>query len=258
MSLSCGIDVGSTTTKIVVLNGAKQIVYSDTILTAGDVKSASETIFEKCLKTLNADRGRMDRVTSTGYGRKYVDFADKNITEISCFAKGANYLDPQVRTVIDIGGQDSKVIAIGPSGEVNDFVMNDKCAAGTGRFLEMTARTFNVKVSQLGEIASCSTRIVPISSICAVFAESEAISLIAQGVKREDIINSIHNSIGERIHGLASRLPIQKKLMFCGGVAANMGMVHTVCRIFHVEELVMPENVTTVGALGAALFGISL
>lgn len=256
-NLSCGIDIGSTTTEIVVLDKDKKLIFADRTLTAGNVKKASELVFEKCLKEHNLKEDDFDQIIATGYGRKYVHFSTHNVTEISCYARGANYVDPDIKTVIDIGGQDSKVISITEKGDVNDFVMNDKCAAGTGRFLEMIAKTFGFQLSDLGTLALQSDTIIPISSICAVFAESEVISLTSQGHEKKDIINSIHHSIGERVHGMASRLTVEEKIMFCGGVAANVGMIRTLKQLFEIDELIIPENVEIIGAIGAAMYGFN-
>jgi predicted CoA-substrate-specific enzyme activase len=160
-----------------------------------------------------------------------------------------------VRSVIDIGGQDSKFIAIGPDGRVKNFVMNDKCAAGTGRFLEMIARTFAVSLDELGHLALAHKNKVKISNICAVFAESEMISLFSQGVAREDIINAAHQAIGERIGSMMGRVGLEEKVVFCGGVAKNPGMVQKLEQVLGVG-LALPEDVETVGAIGAALHAI--
>ena len=256
MSLVAGIDIGSTTTELIVLNENKEITYSGQILTAGNIKAACDKIKKAMVQALNIDFEQLSKVVATGYGRKYADFAGKNVTEISCYAKGAAFLHPQVRTVIDIGGQDSKIIALTDNGGVQDFVMNDKCAAGTGKFLEMIAHVFDVEIGKLGEISTKADKVVSISSICAVFAESEVVSLISQGENVENIINSIHHSIGEKIRGMANRLSVREEIMFCGGVAHNSGMAATLQQMFAVDKLYIPENVQAVGALGAALLAM--
>ena len=257
--LFCGIDIGSTTTELVVVDEDKKIVYFDRKLTAGNVQKTSNSILEQCCKALNIKRDKINKIVSTGYGRKYIEYSDRDITEITCYARGANYLNPDVHTIIDIGGQDSKVISINGNGEVNDFVMNDKCAAGTGKFLEMIARTFDLPISELGPISIESNTIIPLSSICAVFTESEVISLISQGKQQQDIIHSIHHSIVQKIRGMANRITIKEKIMFCGGVAANSGMVRTLKNTLEIgdDQFFIPEQVEIVGALGAALFAMS-
>lgn len=254
MKLYGGIDIGSTTTELVIINAGKQTVYADKILTSGNIRQAGGTIIQRALKSLDISMDRLEKITATGYGRKQVEFAGKNITEITCYAKGAYHLAPSARTVIDIGGQDSKVITIFGSGDVDEFVMNDKCAAGTGRFLEMIAKLFNLNIAELGEISLKSENIFQISSICAVFAESEVISLISQEVKMEDIINSIHNSVGEKILGMSGRLKVADDILFCGGVARNAGMVRTLKRLFKDGNIIVAPDADFVGALGAALF----
>jgi len=193
-------------------------------------------------------------VVSTGYGRKNINFAHKSVTEITCYAAGANYLAPNVRTVIDIGGQDSKVILIDGKGRVQNFVMNDKCAAGTGKFLEMLANTFNVKTGELGGLSekAGSGKDFKLSSICAVFAESEMISLFSQGIAKEDIIHAAHQAVCERVVGMVSRVGQEEQVMFCGGVARNTGTVKVFEKLLK-TSLILPENVDRVGALGAAL-----
>jgi predicted CoA-substrate-specific enzyme activase len=220
------------------------------------VKNASESAFDECLKEMKITKEDVSRIIATGYGRKFVEFSTRDVTEISCYAKGANFLNNDVRTVIDIGGQDSKVIAVSHTGDVDDFVMNDKCAAGTGRFLEMVARSFDMKLDEMGPLALETENVTEISSICAVFAESEVISLFSRGVSKAEILNSIHHSLAKRVRGMANRITVTPKIMFCGGVAANTGMVESMKRIFEIDELVIPENVDIVGALGAALFDL--
>lgn len=253
MKLFGGIDVGSTTTEWLVINEKREILYWDSLLTGGDIKKVTDLLRKRSYERLRVEIDGFQRIVATGYGRQYVSFAHKDVTEITCYARGAHYLNPDIRTVIDIGGQDSKVIALDSDGSVKDFVMNDKCAAGTGRFLEMIAKIFNVRVDELGEIAGRTERIVPISSICAVFAESEVISYISKGTEPADIIHSIHYTVGKRIVGLAQRLDIKSDIMFCGGVAKNRDMVRTMTRLFEGHRLSVPENSEIVGALGAAL-----
>ncbi len=257
MQLFGGIDIGSTTTEFVVIDENGGIVFKDKTLTSGNIKVASEVGYKNFKNSEFGDK-EIVSIVSTGYGRKFVSFANKNITEISCYAKGAKFTHPTVKTIIDIGGQDSKVITVNHRGDVDDFIMNDKCAAGTGRFLEMVAKVFNIDVDKLSEYSERADKIIPISTVCAVFAESEIISLVSQQVSEENIINSIHNSIAEKILGMAGRLKVEQDIMFCGGVARSKGMVKSIGRLFNSEDIIVPHDSDFIGALGAALFAAGL
>ena len=189
----------------------------------------------------------------TGYGRMTYQGADKQITEISCHAKGVRHLSPEARTIVDVGGQDTKVIRLNDQGGVENFVMNDKCAAGTGRFLDVMARVLEVKVEELGALGAQSTKNLAISSTCTVFAESEVISQLAQGSDKRDIINGIHHSVASRVAGLAHRVGAKELVVMTGGVAQNTGVVKALeeelGRTIHTSPLTQYN-----GALGAALF----
>ncbi|HOB86695.1 MAG TPA: acyl-CoA dehydratase activase, partial [Bacillota bacterium] len=189
---------------------------------------------------------------STGYGRRMLDVADRIITEITCHARGAVHMVPGVRMVIDIGGQDSKVIRLNERGEVQDFAMNDKCAAGTGRFLEVMAHALEVDLSEMASISERASRSAPISSMCTVFAESEVVSLIAQGVPREEIISGLHEAIAGRTAGMVFRVGLEKEVMMTGGVAKNRGVVKSLEKKLQCKIIVPPEP-QIIGALGAAL-----
>ena len=252
MNYYAGIDSGSTTTEIVVLDDDGRIAGYHRTLTKGNIQSAGGVVFHKVLEGLGCSEEELAFVVGTGYGRKSIPFAQKAVTEITCYAVGANHLDPAVRTVIDIGGQDSKVSLIDGKGNVLNFVMNDKCAAGTGKFLEMLANTFDTDVDQLGELAAKSANNLKISSVCAVFAESEMISLFAKGYAKEDIIHAAHRAVCERVIGMSNRLGLKEQVMLCGGVARNSGIVNCFKELLGVP-VVLPDNVDNVGALGAAL-----
>jgi predicted CoA-substrate-specific enzyme activase len=247
-----GIDSGSTTTEIVIIDDENQIVSYQKELTQGDIQSAGRMVLNRALDELGCTYEDLAFAISTGYGRKNVPDARQAVTEITCYAVGANFLDTRVRTVIDIGGQDSKVIRIDGKGKVQNFVMNDKCAAGTGKFLEMLAKTFNVPIDALGKLSAISHNSLKISSVCAVFAESEMISLFSQGIAKEDIIHAAHQAVCERVFGMLNRLGVQESAMFCGGVARNSGIVKGFENLLGIR-LVLPEDVDRVGALGAAL-----
>lgn len=252
MRYYAGIDSGSTSTEIVVIDDAHRIVGYRKELTRGDIRTAGRAVFDRVLDDLGCAPEDLAFTVSTGYGRKNVPNAHQAVTEITCYAAGAHFLDGGVRTVIDIGGQDSKVIRTDGGGRVQDFVMNDKCAAGTGRFLEMLAGTFHVPIDALGELSAMSRSTLRISSVCAVFAESEMISLFAQGIPKEDIIHAAHQAVCERVHGMLNRLGVAERVMFCGGVARNPGIVNGFEALLG-TRLVLPDDVDRVGALGAAL-----
>ena len=190
---------------------------------------------------------------ATGYGRNNIPFATGQVTEITCHARGAHRLYPEARAIVDIGGQDSKVICLDESGGVTNFVMNDKCAAGTGRFLDVMARVLEVKVEDLGTLGSQSTKYVGISSTCTVFAESEVISQLSMETNKCDIINGIHHSVANRVAGLAHRVGVRDQVVMTGGVAQNIGIVNALQEqlghTIHTSPLTQYN-----GALGAALF----
>jgi predicted CoA-substrate-specific enzyme activase len=248
-----GFDVGSRTTKLVAMRDNKII---DSKVTESGMEPQKK-VFELWHELQNKFSKTDFKVVSTGYGRNLVTFADKIISEIGCQAKGVHYLFPEARTIIDIGGQDSKIILKNHVGKVVDFVMNDKCAAGTGRFLEMAATIFGVSVSELGNLALQSSESVKIDNTCVVFAESEIISLIASQQKRENIIAGVHSSIAHRIKSMTAALPWEKPLVFTGGVAHNSGMIHAIGKMFQTQPLIPPESSIT-GAIGAALFASEL
>ena len=250
-----GIDSGSTSTNAVILNGKREIVASAVIRTGAKSGESAQRILEEILQKANLQRSDLTKIVSTGYGRVSIPFADENVTEISCHGKGAHYLNPEIRTILDIGGQDSKAIHLNEKGDVTDFVMNDKCAAGTGRFLEMMARTLEVDISELGPLSLKSTENIEISSMCSVFAESEVISLIAQNKETSDIAHGIHMAIAAKAISLMRRVGLEPRFMMTGGVAKNPGVVKVL-----EEQLKAPlfisEEPEIVGALGAALYGL--
>ncbi len=222
--ITFGIDIGSITAKGALLVDGK-IVGTKVIFTGYNSEKAGRTIFEELLKEHSIADSDVDKIVSTGYGRNNVQFSHKSITEITCHGAGANYQNPDVRTIIDIGGQDSKSMAIDKDGKVKDFAMNDKCAAGTGRFLEVMARALEVNLEDFGTLSLQAHAPSKISSLCTVFAESEVISLISKGEYRENIMAGIHESIASRVSALAKRVGIVKPVMMTGGVAKNIGVV---------------------------------
>lgn len=246
-----GIDIGSTSGEAVILNGDGILAWS-IVDTGYNSRRAAELALEKALAGSGLRREQLGPIVATGYGRIAIDFANRHVTEISCYAKGMAHLFPDVRTVIDIGGQDSKVIAVGKNGKAVDFAMNDKCAAGTGRFLEVTARALQLDLSGLGEISARARRDVPISSICTVFAESEVITLVAEGAERADIVAGLHRAIAKRVSAMVKRVGANPTIAFAGGVAKNSGVKRALEEALGVT-LVIPPEPQIVGALGAAL-----
>jgi len=222
--LTVGIDIGSISAKAAVIRDG-QLVGSKVMLTGYNAKTAGEKVFADLLAELDLARDAPDRIVATGYGRNSVAFAHKAVTEITCHARGAHFQDPAIRSIIDIGGQDSKAITLNEAGGVRDFAMNDKCAAGTGRFLEVMARALEVDLDGFGALSLKAQNPAAISSLCTVFAESEVISLIAKGARRADIIAGIHESVAARVAAMANRVGVKAPVMMTGGVAHNIGVV---------------------------------
>ena len=223
-----GIDSGSTSTNAVIMDQDRKMKAFSVVRTGAKSGESAEKVLEDVLEKAGLSREDISWIVSTGYGRVSIPFADENVTEISCHGKGAHYFNPQIRTILDIGGQDSKAIKLSENGEVKDFVMNDKCAAGTGRFLEMIARTLEVSLDELGAIALTSTEEIEITSMCSVFAESEVISLIANNKEKNDISNGVCNAIAGKAYGLLRRVGLEPGFMMTGGVAKNPGVVRAV------------------------------
>ena len=249
-----GIDIGSTITKVVIME--EQIVASVLSATGPEHRKLANKVMEEALKQANLQFEQIKFIVATGYGRINVPFADKQITEISCHARGVNYFLPSVKTIIDIGGQDSKGIKLN-NNRVTEFVMNDKCAAGTGRFLEVMARAMEVNLDEFGAMSIKSKQPSKISSLCTVFAESEVISLIAKGEQRQDIIAGIHESIAARVSSMVGRVGIKEPVMITGGVARNIGVVQALEKKLGMKIEVSPYAQVN-GAIGAAILASSL
>lgn len=247
-----GIDVGSLTAKCVLISEVGIVSYS-IIETGTNPKKAGERVFNKVLNGAGHKREEIRHIVGTGYGRVSLSFVDRTITELTCHARGAHYLKPSIRTVIDIGGQDSKVIKLDKDGSMSDFVMNDKCAAGTGRFLEVMARALEVDLEELGQFSLRSRKPCSINSTCTVFAESEVVSLLASGEEREDIAAGLHHAIAKRVGNMAKRLGIKENIVFVGGVAKNVGVRKTLEDFLEVHFTPLSEDPQIIGALGAAL-----
>ncbi len=251
---SLGIDSGSTSTNTLILNKNKKLVSFISVKTGSKSIDSANLALKEVLKKANLTKENIGIITATGYGRDAIDFANKKVTEISCHAKGANFLNKKIRTIIDVGGQDSKAIRIDETGKVINFAMNDKCAAGTGRFLEVSAKTLETPIDDFGKLALKSKKDLTITSMCSVFAESEVISLIAQNANKEDIIQGLCKAISSRIVALASRVNPEKEFMMTGGVARNIGVTKELSKKFNAKFFI-PKHPELVGALGAALFG---
>ena len=228
-------------------------IESSAIIAKGAGTDGIDIVVKEALKKMNLKFEDFAAIVSTGYGRNSYERADKTMSELSCHAKGGHYIFGEIRTIIDIGGQDSKVLKLDASGQLQNFVMNDKCAAGTGRFLDVIAGVLEVGVGDLQDLDEKATKEVTISSTCTVFAESEVISQLAKGTKIEDIVRGIHSSIASRVGSLAKRVGIQDDVVMTGGVALNKGMVRALEKnIGH--KIQTSQYCQLNGALGAALF----
>ncbi len=249
--ISLGMDIGSITTKAALLKEG-ELLGTLIIYTGYNAEAAGRKVFSEILADTGIDESRVDRIVSTGYGRNSVSFAHSSITEITCHAAGAYFLNPGIRSIIDIGGQDSKAIALDENGKVRDFAMNDKCAAGTGRFLEVMARAMEVDLDEFGTLSLQSKNPAKISSLCTVFAESEVISLISKGETRENIIAGIHESIASRVSSMAKRVGVVSPVMMTGGVAKNLGVVKAL-EIKLGTAIEVSQQAQENGAIGAAV-----
>jgi predicted CoA-substrate-specific enzyme activase len=255
MTYGAGVDVGSTQTKAILLNERREIVGRALIDTGANVAKAAERAFGEALANVGLRRDEVAYVVGTGYGRYKVTFGDAQITEISCHAKGAAWLFPGTQTVIDMGGQDAKGIRVGKGGEVKDFVMNDKCAAGTGRFLANAAEAIGLSLDEIGELSLRSRNPVRLSTVCTVFVESDIMAYLAHGKKVEDILGGVHSAIAARTVALVRRVGIDPEVTFTGGVSLNIGMVRALEQKIGLPLNVSPES-HFMGAIGAALWAL--
>lgn len=250
-----GIDIGSLATKAVLLNGEKEVTGYVVTLTGADSNKAGQTAIDRLIKDAGINPAQIAYMLSTGYGRENINLSNGQLTEITCHARGAVHIDPAVRTVIDIGGQDSKAISLNDYGDVIKFAMNDKCAAGTGRFLEVMARALEIDLQDMGELSLKSKHRVEVSSMCTVFAETEVISLISRSIDKIDIIAAIHRAIASRTGNMTENVGVKSSVMMTGGVAKNIGVVHALEERLDCKILV-PKEPQIVGALGAAMFAL--
>lgn len=252
-----GVDVGSLTGKAVIMecNSEPKIKGSSIVATTIIPARTANKAMDDALKEAGLTREDIEYIVGTGYGRIRIPFANQNISEITCHGRGAHYFIPTVRTIVDIGGQDCKVIKVDETGKLLDFAMNDKCAAGTGRFLEVMAKALETTVDKLGPMSLDSKRPALITSQCSVFAESEVISLVAEGKSVVNIVAGIHHSVASRIMALVNRIGLQPDITMTGGVAKNIGVRVALEEKLGMELKKLPEGIDPqiIGAFGAAL-----
>jgi len=251
--ITAGIDIGSSSAKIVIMENNK-ILNHAVILTQPDSVATSEAILREGLKRSKLTKQDLKYIVATGYGRINVPYSDEYITEISCHARGAHWFFPSVQTILDMGGQDCKAIRCNERGQVSNFIMNDKCAAGTGRFLEIIAETLAIPLEEIGPLSLQASGTIPISSVCAVFARQEIVSSLRRGESKENILFSLFESIATRVMGLVSKVGIESDFVVTGGIAKNIGVLAQIRnKIGDANTLVCGEP-QIVGALGAAVF----
>jgi predicted CoA-substrate-specific enzyme activase len=251
MRIAAGVDVGSTQTKAVLMseNGDRAVLARALVDTGANVRKAAENAFLAVCHNAGIQPADVGFVVGTGYGRYNISFGNAQLTEISCHARGAHFVCPSTRTVIDMGGQDAKAISVGSDGQVLDFVMNDKCAAGTGRFLANAADVMGIGLDEIGPLSQRATRPVRIATVCTVFVESDILSYLAQGKKGEDIMGGVHLAIAKRTLSLARRIPIEPDITMTGGV------VRALEEVLGTTMQVSPDA-HFIGAIGAAVFAL--
>jgi predicted CoA-substrate-specific enzyme activase len=270
--LTMGIDIGSRSSKCVILDDGKLLTYGS-IETGPNILKTAEAVVDAAvhrragkwgdyrmpLPDVKVDHLKIEDmvgIVSTGYGRAIVPFAHRNITEISCHCRGAQWFVPGVATILDVGGQDSKGIRVGAKGEVGDFVMNDKCAGGTGRFMEIVAEALHVPLSEIGPMSLQSTKDLPFSSTCAAFGRGAAVALMKEGERKEDILAGLHDAIAKRVLSIVKRVGIADKFVISGGIGRNVGLVSRIEEKIDGLKVNLPQEPMIVGALGAALFAL--
>jgi (R)-2-hydroxyacyl-CoA dehydratese activating ATPase len=270
--MTMGIDIGSRSSKCVILEDGKLLTYG-TIETGPNILKTAQAVVEAAVHRPAGKWGEyrmplpdtkvdhlkvedMACIVSTGYGRAIVPFAHRNITEITCHCRGAQWFVPGVTTILDVGGQDTKGIRVGPNGEVADFVMNDKCAAGTGRFMEIVADALHVPLPEIGPLSLKSTKVLPFSTTCAAFGRGAAVAMLKEGERKEDILAGLHQAIATRVTALVKKVGIADKFAITGGIGRNVGMVSRIEQKLGGLKVTLPEEPMIVGALGAALFAL--
>jgi predicted CoA-substrate-specific enzyme activase len=255
MKYHLGIDAGSSYIKLVIIDAAGNVVAKNIAKRGADIDESCRQGYADLLSESKIAKDKIATAIATGYGRKQVSFCDQVITEITALAIGGFATDNEARTIIDVGGQDSKVIAVDESGKVIDFVMNQKCSAGTGKFLEVTSASLGVKVDELDKLSQKADKVLNLTSTCTVFAETEIISYIAMGEKKENIIKSLHQAISDQVVGLFHQVTADNKgkIMFVGGVSLNNAITMELSSRLK-RPLLVPQNPQYIGAYGAALY----
>lgn len=251
-----GCDSGSTYTKCVIIDEMGKMVSDVTIRSRiNPVLSAEDALKQAVDKVDGLHTAKeLEYLVGTGYGRNKVPFADENISEISCHAMGVHVANPQIKAIIDIGGQDVKGIAIDEDGTVLNFAMNDKCAAGTGRFYETMAKAFEMELDEFSKLSLGARNVIPITSQCAVFAESEVISLVGEGKAMDEIAAGIQLSVAKRCFVMAKKAGAVEKITLTGGCAKNEGLKRAIEQVLHLQVIDLPIDPQLMGALGAAEF----
>jgi len=254
--ITAGVDIGAKTIKIVVMQDNK--IISKTLILAGyDVVESLKTAWDEALAKTGLQENQFDKILATGAGRKEATMAHDQVTEVSAAAKGAITLDDRVRTVIDVGAEEGRAIKIGAGGKVVDFAINEKCAAGAGAFTEAMARALEVKLEELGPLSLTSTQAVAMNAQCAVFAESELVTLVHSKTPKPDMARAVHDAIADRIVSMVRRVGVEKEVMLVGGVAKNVGFRESLKRELE-TEVIIPEEPEFVSALGAALLAAGI
>jgi (R)-2-hydroxyacyl-CoA dehydratese activating ATPase len=270
--LTMGIDIGSRSSKCVILEDGKLLTYG-TIETGPNIIKTAQAVVEAAVYRRAGKWGEyrmplpetkvdhlkiedMAYIVSTGYGRAIVPFAHRKITEITCHCRGAQWFVPGVATVLDVGGQDTKGIRVGAKGEVADFVMNDKCAAGTGRFMEIVAEVLHVALPEIGPLSMESTKVLPFSTTCAAFGRGAAVTMMKEGERKADILAGLHEAIASRVTALVKKVGIAEKFAITGGIGRNVGLVSRIQEKLDGVKITLPQEPMIVGAVGAALLAL--
>jgi predicted CoA-substrate-specific enzyme activase len=248
-----GCDVGSLSAEAVIMSDGS-IISSEIIRVRPRPEQSATDVMDKALARAGLTYKDIECCVSTGYGRERIPFANGNVSELSCHGKGAQWLVPSVRTVIDVGGQDCKVIKVDENGKLVNFVMNDKCAAGTGRFLEFMAKVLGVGIEDLGPLALATERPAPITNMCSIYAESEVLHYVYEGKNPAEIAAGINHAMAERVNSLVKRVGVEKDVCITGGVAKNIGVVKNLEEMLQVNAEALPVDPQIVGAIGAGLF----
>jgi len=248
-----GVDIGSTMTKVAIVDADDRILSSIEVYTGPEHRKLANNVMEEALEQANLPFNEISYIVATGYGRLNVPFADRQLTELSCHAKGVASLFSDVKTAIDIGGQDIKCMKVN-GGKLVDFVMNDKCAAGTGRYIEVVADALGVKLEDMGKLSLKATRKITLTSFCTIFTQQEVVARLSRGEKLEDLIAGVHDALAKTVVKLALRLKIESRVVLTGGVMKNAGMIKAMKENLDCE-LSIPEDPLLTGALGAAILG---